>query len=142
VSHGELIAVVGRYGSGKTSLIQALLGEMRDAGGSKVALNGRIAYSAQKPWILNETIRENILFSTPYEPKRYTAALHFSCLHDDLKMLSDGDQTLIGERGCTLSGGQKARVALARALYADADIILLDDILSAVDAHVGAFLFN
>ena len=135
------MSVIGRFGSGKSSLLQALLGEMRDGGGSRIVLSGRVAYAAQKPWIVSDTVRGNILFGAAFEPARYAAAVHFSALKADLAVLSDGDQTLIGERGCTLSGGQKARVALARALYADADVLLLDDVLSAVDAHVGAFLF-
>lgn len=141
IRKGEFVSIIGKYGSGKTSLFNALLGEMRDGGGSSVALNGRVAYVSQKPWIVSDTVRGNILFGAPFDAERYAKAVHFACLKADLESLSAGEHTLIGERGCTLSGGQKARVSLARALYAEADVLLLDDVLSAVDAHVGAFLF-
>ena len=91
---------------------------------------------------MNDTVKNNILFGKPYDQSRYLDAIKYASLGDDLLILSDRDNTLIGEKGSTLSGGQKARISLARALYSDADIFILDDILSAVDAHVGSFLFN
>ena len=91
---------------------------------------------------MNDTVKNNILFGKPYDQSRYFDAIKYASLGDDLLILSDRDNTLIGEKGSTLSGGQKARISLARALYSDADIFILDDILSAVDAHVGSFLFN
>lgn len=136
------MALIGQFGSGKTSLINALLGEMNCDGPTQIEINGTIAYAAQKPWIKNATVRDNILFGSNYDHERYAEILHYSCLNPDMQILPNGDQTVIGERGCTLSGGQKARISLARALYSQADILILDDILSAVDAHVGAFLFT
>ena len=107
-------------------------------------VKGKIGAFLQTPFIMNETVRENILFGRvgPVDEERYQLALQVCSLSHDLKLLSHGDQTEIGERGITLSGGQKARVALARAVYHDADVYLLDDPLAAVDAHVGKDLFN
>ena len=92
-----------------------------------VSINGSIAYVPQKPWIINETLKENVLFESPYDEQRYKDALRYSSLESDIKILPHGDQTEIGEKGVNLSGGQKARVALAQAIYADKDIYLLDD---------------
>ena len=114
---------------------------MDKVGNPHITVNGTIAYASQVPWIMNDTIRNNILFGKPYDEKRYKEAIKYSSLESDLELFENGDLSMIGKRGSTLSGGQKARVSLARALYSDADIIILDDILSAVDAHVGSFLF-
>ena len=103
---------------------------------------GSVALVEQEPVIFSTTFKENILFGQHFDPLKYRRILDCCCLMDDLEKWKDGDETLIGERGLTLSGGQKARVALARALYTDADIYLLDDPLSAVDAKVGRALFN
>jgi ATP-binding cassette subfamily C (CFTR/MRP) protein 1 len=138
---GQLLAVVGTVGSGKSSFISALIGELTLKKGS-MGLRGNIAYCDQKPWILNATLRDNVLFGLPYNEKRFDAAVHAASLEDDLSVLPGGAETEIGERGINLSGGQKARVALARAVYRDADVYLLDDPLSAVDAHVCDHLFR
>ncbi|KAF9129560.1 hypothetical protein BGW39_004033 [Mortierella sp. 14UC] len=138
---GSLTAVVGRIGSGKSSLLNALIGDMYKYRGS-VQVRGSIAYVSQQAWILHSTVKDNILFGKPLDQERYDAVLHACCLQQDLDMLPAGDQTEIGERGINLSGGQKQRVALARAAYQDADIYLLDDSLSAVDAHVDQQLWR
>lgn len=140
VPRGSLTAVVGPIGSGKSSLLQGLMGEMRRTSG-KVIFSGSTALCAQTPWIQNATVRENILFGQPWDEERYWAAVRDSCLEADLEMLDDGDGTEIGEKGINLSGGQKQRVNIARAIYFNADIIALDDPLSALDAGVGKALF-
>ncbi|CAO3631065.1 unnamed protein product [Cunninghamella blakesleeana] len=141
VKKGELVSIIGRVGSGKSSLISAILGDISKVHGT-VHLRGSIAYCPQQPHIINATVRENILFGYEYDPVFYDKVIKACCLKEDLKIFPAGDQTEIGERGINLSGGQKARVSLARALYARADIYLLDDPLSAVDAHVGKRLFE
>jgi ABC-type multidrug transport system fused ATPase/permease subunit len=141
VKKGELVAVIGAVGSGKSSFLAALLGEMNLQSG-KVRCSGSVAYCDQRAWILNDSVRGNILFGKPYDEKKFDLALYAANLEADLKALPGGLNTQIGERGINLSGGQKARVALARAIYQDANIYLLDDPLSAVDAHVGEFLFQ
>lgn len=141
IKQGQLVAIVGTVGSGKSSLLNLLLGEMHLTSGS-VSMRGSVAYCDQKPWIRNCTVQENILFDTPMDEDRFQAALEASSLIDDIKILPGGVHTEIGERGINLSGGQKARVALARAVYQDADCYVLDDPLSAVDAHVGQHIFE
>ncbi|ORZ10482.1 multi drug resistance-associated protein MRP [Absidia repens] len=141
VKKGELLAVVGRVGAGKSSLISALLGDITKTNGM-VTLRGSTAYAPQQPWLLNATVRENITFGHRFDPVFYDKVLDACSLRTDLLILTDGDQTEIGERGINLSGGQKARISLARAVYSRADIYLLDDPLSAVDAHVGKHLFD
>ncbi|KAL3689041.1 hypothetical protein R1sor_015350 [Riccia sorocarpa] len=142
VNRGQIIAVVGPVGSGKSSLAAALLGEMQQVSGDTFTANGRLAYCAQQAWIMNASLKDNILFGLEYDEGRYRAVLTACALDQDLVNLPDGDETEIGERGINLSGGQKQRVSLARAVYADMDVYLLDDPLSAVDAHVGAHLFS
>ncbi|KDO21516.1 hypothetical protein SPRG_12480 [Saprolegnia parasitica CBS 223.65] len=132
-----LVAIVGPAGSGKTSFLRSVLGEVACASGT-VARRGSMAYVAQQPFILNATVRDNICFGRPYDHKRYNDAIDVACLTPDMALLPAGDRTEIGEKGINLSGGQKTRVALARAVYQDADVYLLDDVLAAVDAHVGA----
>ncbi|KAJ3116045.1 hypothetical protein HK100_001174, partial [Physocladia obscura] len=141
IKNGELVAVVGAVGSGKSSLLNALIGEMWKVSG-EVAFSGSLSYAAQTAWIQNATIKENILFGKPFDKQKYLKVLVDSALLSDMKILPHGDQTSIGERGINLSGGQKQRVNLARLLYCDSDIVLIDDPLSAVDAHVGAHLFT
>lgn len=140
IPRGSLTAIVGAIGSGKSSLLQGLMGEMRRTSG-KVTFSGTTALCAQTPWIQNATVRENILFGHPWNEDKYWAAVRDACLEPDLELLEDGDGTEIGEKGITLSGGQKQRVNIARALYYDADIIALDDPLSALDAGVGKSIF-
>lgn len=138
----KLIAVVGPIGSGKSSLLSALVGEMKCDKNSKVTFCGSVGYSPQQAWIQNATIRENITFGRPFSAKIYHAVLKSCALEKDLRLFQDGDQTEIGEKGVNLSGGQKQRINLARLAYSDADIVLMDDPLSAVDAHVGRHLFQ
>nr|XP_040220684.2 ATP-binding cassette sub-family C member 4-like [Anopheles coluzzii]XP_040220685.2 ATP-binding cassette sub-family C member 4-like [Anopheles coluzzii]XP_040220686.2 ATP-binding cassette sub-family C member 4-like [Anopheles coluzzii]XP_040220687.2 ATP-binding cassette sub-family C member 4-like [Anopheles coluzzii]XP_040220688.2 ATP-binding cassette sub-family C member 4-like [Anopheles coluzzii]XP_049463568.1 ATP-binding cassette sub-family C member 4-like [Anopheles coluzzii]XP_04946356 len=138
---GLLIGVIGPVGSGKSSLLQAILRELPLESGSVVA-QGRFAYVSQEPWVFSGTVRQNILFGQPMEKERYEAVVRACALVTDFEQLPDGDRTMIGERGAALSGGQKARISLARAVYRRADVYLLDDPLSAVDAHVGRHLFD
>uniref|UniRef100_A0A669C2N7 Multidrug resistance-associated protein 4 n=1 Tax=Oreochromis niloticus TaxID=8128 RepID=A0A669C2N7_ORENI len=137
----QLLTVIGPVGAGKSSLLSAILGELPyDTGTLKI--KGQLTYASQQPWVFPGTIRSNILFGRELNPKKYERVLRVCALKKDLEMFRDGDLTLIGDRGATLSGGQKARVNLARAVYEDADIYLLDDPLSAVDAEVGKHLFD
>jgi ABC-type multidrug transport system fused ATPase/permease subunit len=139
---GALVVIIGATGSGKSSLIQgAMLGEAMILGGRRFA-SGSLSYSSQSAWIQNATVRDNILFGLPYEAERYQAVIHACALKTDLKLLAAGDMTEIGEKGVNLSGGQQQRINLARAAYAQSNIILLDDPLSAVDAHVGDHIFS
>ncbi|KAJ9552038.1 hypothetical protein OSB04_016083 [Centaurea solstitialis] len=141
VNHGMRVAVCGTVGSGKSSLISCILGEISKISGS-VKVGGTKAYVAQSPWIQSGKIEDNILFGREMDRERYEKVLEACCLKKDLEVLSFGDQTVIGERGINLSGGQKQRVQIARALYQDADIYLFDDPFSAVDAHTGSHLFK
>ncbi|KAK4709004.1 hypothetical protein R3W88_029929 [Solanum pinnatisectum] len=141
IKDGEKVAVCGEVGSGKSTLLSLILGEVPYINGT-VDVYGKIAYVSQTAWIQTGTIQENILFGSNMEPQRYRQSIERSSLVKDLEMLPFGDLTEIGERGNNLSGGQKQRVQLARALYQDADIYLLDDPFSAVDAHTSTSLFN
>ncbi|KAJ2416135.1 ABC transporter C member 13 [Coemansia sp. RSA 2530] len=132
---GELVAIVGRTGAGKSSLLLAMCSEMEMTGGTG-RLVGKIAYLEQQPWIMNDTLRANILFGREYDEKYYWEVLHACALTDDLEMWPNSDMTVIGENGFNISGGQRARLALARTVYSRADIYFLDDPLSAVDAIV------
>ncbi|KAI5959813.1 YCF1 [Candida pseudojiufengensis] len=138
---GKLDCIVGKVGSGKSSIIQAILGDLYKLDG-EVILHGKVAYVAQIPWIMNGSVRENILFGHKYDPEFYNHVLKACALTVDLAILTKGDQTEVGEKGISLSGGQKARLSLARAVYARADVYLLDDPLSAVDEHVGKHLVD
>jgi len=147
IPRNSFVAIVGIIGSGKTSIFNAFLNEMRIADSAlypspSLNINGSIAYTSQKPWIQNLTIKENILFGLEFDKERYELAKKLSCLDDDLKILKHVDETMIGDKGINLSGGQKARLSLARALYAEKEIYLFDDILAAVDAHVGRAIFK
>ncbi|KAK1940423.1 ABC transporter C family member 12 [Phytophthora citrophthora] len=142
VDAGSLVMIVGSVGAGKSSLLSALLGEMMLVDGS-VNVSGGLSYVSQESWIRNATVKENILFEEELDEERYAQVLEATQLTLDLQALPDGDQTEIGERGINLSGGQKARVAIARAVYhSNYDILILDDPLSAVDPHVAHAIFN
>ncbi|KAJ8487830.1 hypothetical protein ONZ51_g3940 [Trametes cubensis] len=152
-SEGKLTVITGPTASGKTALLMALLGELTTLEGrivmsknaSKVdeyGLSHTISYAAQSPWLRHQSIKDNILFGYPYDEERYNAVIRCCALEPDLEILEDGDATEIGARGVNLSGGQKARVALARAVYAPTKYVLLDDPLSAVDSHTARFLFE
>ncbi|KAG0012631.1 hypothetical protein BGZ80_011617 [Entomortierella chlamydospora] len=141
VAKGSLTAIVGRVGQGKSSLLGALIGEMYKHQGT-VRICGRVAYAAQQAWIVNATLKDNITFGLEFDQEKYDSIVAASGLLPDIDMLPAGDMTEIGERGITLSGGQKQRVSLARAAYQDADVYLLDDPLSAVDAHVDQHLWQ
>eukprot|EP01133_Synstelium_polycarpum_P004374 gene4374-5117_t len=138
----SLTMVVGSVGSGKSSICQAMLGEMTLVNG-QFTLRGRVAYVSQQAWLVNATMRDNIIFGSPFDSDRYHSVISACALERDIELFAPhGDLVQIGERGITLSGGQKARVSLARSLYNDADIYILDDPLSAVDAHVSKHLFH
>ncbi|KAJ7624560.1 hypothetical protein FB45DRAFT_84390 [Roridomyces roridus] len=152
---GRLSVVTGPTASGKTALLMALLGEMRllPNGGriimsknlSRIDEHGNmhgISYAAQAPWLRHQSIRDNILFGYPYDEARYKQVIECCALQPDLDVLEDGDATEIGARGVNLSGGQKSRVALARAVYVRSKFVLLDDPLSAVDSHTAHLLFD
>ncbi|KAL1410098.1 hypothetical protein Q8F55_004101 [Vanrija albida] len=141
VPRGRLVAIVGPVGSGKSSILQGLLGEMRTLSGT-VEFGGRAGYCQQSAWIQNATLRDNILFGQKWDESRYWQCVADASLLSDLEILPDGDLTEIGEKGVNLSGGQKQRVNIARAMYFNSDIVLFDDPLSAVDAHVGKALFH
>ncbi|KAF8202113.1 multidrug resistance-associated ABC transporter [Pholiota molesta] len=141
VKKGELVGVLGRVGAGKTSLLSAIIGEMTRREG-EVIVTGSVAYAPQNPWILSATVRENILFSHEYDETFYNLVIEGCALGQDLALLANGDLTEVGEKGITLSGGQRARISLARAVYARADLTLLDDCLAAVDSHVARHVFD
>ncbi|KAM4561745.1 ATP-binding cassette sub-family C member 4-like [Fundulus diaphanus] len=137
----QLLAIIGPVGAGKSSLLNAILGELSQEHGV-VKVRGEVTYTPQQPWILPGTIRSNIVFGNAFNPKKYDQVLRACALKRDMDLLPGGDLVMVGDRGANLSGGQKARVSLARAVYRDADIYLLDDPLSAVDAEVGRHLFE
>uniref|UniRef100_A0A3P9MLX9 ATP-binding cassette, sub-family C (CFTR/MRP), member 4 n=1 Tax=Oryzias latipes TaxID=8090 RepID=A0A3P9MLX9_ORYLA len=137
----QLLAVIGPVGAGKSSLLSAILGELPAEKGV-LKVKGQMTYAAQQPWVFPGTIRSNILFGKEFDQQKYDRVIKACALKRDLELLPGGDQTVIGDRGATLSGGQKARVNLARAVYQEADVYLLDDPLSAVDAEVGRHLFE
>ncbi|KAJ7664839.1 P-loop containing nucleoside triphosphate hydrolase protein, partial [Mycena rosella] len=137
--------VLGPTGSGKTSLLMALLGEMHFTPTSprscyNLPRAGGVAYAAQESWVLNQTIRDNILFGAEYDEERYKEVLYQCALERDLELFEAGDKSEVGEKGLTLSGGQKARCTLARAIYSKAEILLLDDVLSALDVHTSKWI--
>ncbi|CAN6336516.1 unnamed protein product [Urochloa humidicola] len=138
---GEKIAVCGPVGAGKSSLLCAMLGEIPRMSGS-VSVSGSVAYVAQTSWIQSGTVRDNVLFGKPMNNQEYEKAIRCCALDKDIENFPHGDLTEIGQRGLNMSGGQKQRIQLARAVYNDADIYLLDDPFSAVDAHTAATLFN
>jgi ABC-type multidrug transport system fused ATPase/permease subunit len=156
---GKLNIIAGPTGSGKTSLLMALLGEMQLIEGRvylpggmanradlpidpETGLVDSIAYCAQEAWLVNDTVKENIVFASPYDERRYRAVLKACALERDLAILDAGDQTMVGEKGISLSGGQKQRISLARAIYSSGRHLLLDDCLSAVDSHTAKHIFR
>ncbi|KAJ4844145.1 ATP-binding cassette sub- C member 8, partial [Turnera subulata] len=141
IKPGQKIAVCGPVGAGKSSLLCAILGEIPKLSGT-VNVFGSIAYVSQTSWIQSGTVRDNILYGKPMEDDRYDKAIKACALDKDISTFGHGDLTEIGQRGFNMSGGQKQRLQLARAVYNDADIYLLDDPFSAVDAHTAATLFN
>lgn len=141
---GDFVCIVGKVGSGKSSLLSSILGQLDAVDALRpsqrpppISVNGSIAYCSQNPWIMNASFKENITFGHRLDEEFYQKTLEACQLLPDIKILPDGDSTQVGEKGISLSGGQKARLSLARAVYARADIYLLDDVLSAVDSHVG-----
>lgn len=138
---GELNCIIGKVGAGKSSFLQVLLGDLWKVNG-EVVLKGSTAYVAQQAWVMNASVRENIVFGHRFDPDFYQKTVRACALLEDFDALPDGDETQVGEKGISLSGGQKARLTLARAVYARADIYLLDDPLSAVDQHVGRHLID
>ncbi|XP_046426432.1 ATP-binding cassette sub-family C member 4-like isoform X2 [Neodiprion fabricii] len=142
---GKLYAVIGMVGAGKSSLLSVLLGELplsETKEFSDVIVKGSLSYAGQDAWVFGATVRQNIIFGQPYERQRYHRVTKACALLSDFEQFSQGDLTIVGDRGSSLSGGQRARINLARAVYRQADIYLLDDPLSAVDAHVGKHLFE
>lgn len=141
---GDFVCIVGRVGSGKSALLSSIIGQLEAIHSSAphkkpspIKLHGSIAYCTQNPWIMNASVKENILFGHQLDEEYYQRTIEACQLLPDLKVLPDNDDTQVGEKGISLSGGQKARLALARAVYARANIYVLDDVLSAVDSHVG-----
>ncbi|KAL5574198.1 hypothetical protein UlMin_023795 [Ulmus minor] len=141
VKRGMKVAICGTVGSGKSSLLASILGEMQKLSGT-VKISGTKAYVPQSPWILTGNIRDNILFGNEYDIEKYGRTVKACALLKDFELFSGGDLTEIGERGINMSGGQKQRIQIARAVYEDADIYMLDDPFSAVDAHTGTQLFE
>jgi ATP-binding cassette subfamily C (CFTR/MRP) protein 4 len=141
IKPSQVVAIIGPIGSGKSSLLQLCLNELPLINGS-VEIGGRISYANQEPWLFGGTIRQNILFGQPMDTDKYKEVIRVCALEEDIAQFPYGDNTIVGERGVLLSGGQKARINLARAVYKEADIYLLDDPLSAVDASVGKQIFN
>ncbi|CAG2162291.1 unnamed protein product [Oppiella nova] len=141
VKSGELLAVIGSVGSGKSSLLMSILNELTITSGS-MEVRGTVSYAPQESWAFIASVRDNILFGTEYNEQKYNNVVEVCALDRDFKLFPFGDKTICGERGVSLSGGQRARIGLARALYHEADIYLLDDPLSAVDARVAKHLFQ
>lgn len=141
VKTGELMAVIGPVGAGKTSLLNVIIGELNLQDG-EATINGTVSYASQENWVFEGTIQDNIVFTENFDQSRYDKVVEACALRADFSVFPCGDQTIVGERGISLSGGQKARVNLARAVYKNADIYLLDDPLSAVDTHVGHHIFQ
>jgi len=137
----SLAIITGPVGSGKSTLLSAIAGEVLDISGT-VTYQGTLVYVPQIAWVFSGTIRENILFGQPYDKDWYNRILEACSLVEDIQQFPEYDQTVVGECGAVLSGGQRARVSLARAVYADADVYLLDDPLSAVDFKVGRQIFE
>ena len=145
VEKGDLIGIVGQVGSGKTCLLNAILNNLdviNNQQDKKIKINGTIAYVPQKAWILNDTVRNNIVFKRKFDPEKYKTVVNICQLNPDFELFKSGDMTQVSDKGSNLSGGQKTRITIARAVYSDSDIYLFDDPLSALDSHVGEYIFN
>uniref|UniRef100_A0A8C0GNQ2 ATP binding cassette subfamily C member 8 n=1 Tax=Chelonoidis abingdonii TaxID=106734 RepID=A0A8C0GNQ2_CHEAB len=156
IPQGQLTMIVGQVGCGKSSLLLATLGEMQKTSGNvfwnspeketavdmEVRKRGSVAYASQKPWLLNATVEENIIFESPFNKQRYKAVIDACSLQPDIDILPHGDQTQIGERGINLSGGQRQRISVARALYQQTNVVFLDDPFSALDIHLSDHLMQ
>ena len=144
IKKGNLIGIIGEFGSGKTCLFNAILNnlDILNDQTKKIYINGSISYIPQKSWILNDTIRNNILFNSSYNKIKYNLIVKICQLEPDLELLKHGDLTTISDKGDNLSGGQKARLTIARGVYKDADIYLFDDPFSALDAYVSKNIFE
>ncbi|KAL3283452.1 hypothetical protein HHI36_006596 [Cryptolaemus montrouzieri] len=138
---GNLVVVVGPVGAGKSSLLKLMMGELLATSGT-LRMKGNVSFSDQKPWLFPSSIRTNVLFGQEFEATRYRNVIEICGLNQDLEQLPENDRTIVGSRGATLSGGQRARVGLARAVYKEADIYFLDDTLSSLDTNVGKFVFD
>lgn len=141
LSSNQLCTIIGPVGSGKSTILHTILGELETDSGELI-VNGKVSYSCQEPFLFEGSVRQNILFTEKYDEQRYKEVIRVCALERDLQLLPYGDYQMIGERGASLSGGQRARVNLARAIYRKADIYLLDDPLSAVDTLVGQVMFT
>ena len=139
---GSLTVITGPVGSGKSTLLSAIAGELQDSTAEQISYKGTLVFVPQTAWIFSGTIRENVLFGEAFYESKYTRIVDACALKEDIQHFPDCDQTIVGERGEVLSGGQRARVSLARAVYADADLYLLDDPLSAVDLKVSKHIFE
>lgn len=137
IPRGACVAVIGKVGAGKSSLLSSLLGEMYFEEGSKVQIHGEICYVSQNSWITSKSVKENIIFGRECNEQRLADAIKYSAMETDLKTMNNGLDTILGDRGVNLSGGQKTRMAIARAFYSNRDIYLFDDPISALDIHVG-----
>ena len=145
VEKGDLIGIVGSVGDGKTCLLNAILSNLdvlKNPLKEKIRINGSIAYVPQKAWILNETVRNNIIFKRKFDEEKYKKVVSICQLNPDFELFKSGDMTQVSDKGGNLSGGQKTRITIARAVYSDADIYLFDDPLSALDSHVGESIFK
>lgn len=142
IKKGELVAIIGNVGSGKSSLLSAILSEMNYSLNSNIKLNGRVSYTSQTPFLTNFTIKENIIFGEKFNKKKYERILEISGLSQDLKSIENGNELIIKEDTANLSGGQKMRISLARAFYKDSDIYIFDDPISALDKHVRSLVFK
>jgi len=138
----ELLCVIGSVGCGKSALLMAIAGELPTSSGKVLRNFSSMAYAAQDPWIMDGSVRENVVMGRPFDKLWYTKVIKACGLDVDLERFQSGDMTIVGDKGVQCSGGQRARIGLARALYADADLLLLDDPLSAVDARVGRLIYN
>nr|XP_027201895.1 probable multidrug resistance-associated protein lethal(2)03659 [Dermatophagoides pteronyssinus] len=142
IERGQILIIIGPVGSGKSTLLLTLLGELNVQKSNHFNVNGSIAYTGQEAFCFNGTIRENILFGRSYDSNRYQQIIQLTCLDYDFEQMSLNDQTIIDEGGGNLSGGQRIRIELARALYSDSDIYLLDDPFSSLDSHLAKCIFD